>query len=168
MDQTDEFAASLLIVRQAAIRSIINNSTFQGSPDAFIVQFTEARFLNPVLYLSACIRLYLRSMDAFDFTSNEKGRTKRLALCCHNVKRLLVLFGVINRAGDTDRGRFIKAIFFIVKRRRTQMQRAGHPVAEVTRFTLGVVRFVITDVANPGGSFHVVAAAHIRALQLST
>ena len=107
-------------------------------------------------------------MNAFDFSSNEKGRTKWLALCCQNVRRLLVLFGVSNRAGDTDCGRFIKTILLVVKRRRTQMQRAGHPVAEVARFTLGVVGFVITDVANPGGSFHVVAAAHIRALQLST
>ena len=46
------------------------------------------------------------------------------------------------------------------------MQRTGHPVAEVARFTLGVVGFVITDVADPGGSFHVVATAHVHTLQI--
>ena len=48
------------------------------------------------------------------------------------------------------------------------MQRAGHPEAEVARFTLSVVRFIITDVADPRGSLHIVAAAHIRALQLNS
>ena len=40
------------------------------------------------------------------------------------------------------------------------MQGAGHSIAEVTGVALGVIRFIITDVANPGGSFHIVAAAH--------
>ena len=40
------------------------------------------------------------------------------------------------------------------------MQGAGHSIAEVTELALGVVRFIIADVANPGGPFHVVAAAH--------
>jgi hypothetical protein len=40
------------------------------------------------------------------------------------------------------------------------MQGAGHPIAKVAGLALGLVRFIITDVANPGGSFHIVAAAH--------
>ena len=40
------------------------------------------------------------------------------------------------------------------------MQGAGHSIAEVTGVALGVIRFIITDVANPGGSFHIVAAAY--------
>jgi len=40
------------------------------------------------------------------------------------------------------------------------MQGAGHSIAEVTGLALGVIRFIITDVANPGGSFHIVAAAY--------
>jgi hypothetical protein len=39
------------------------------------------------------------------------------------------------------------------------MQGAGHPIAEVTGFALALVRFIITDVTNPGGSFHIVAEA---------
>ena len=45
------------------------------------------------------------------------------------------------------------------------MQGAGHSIAKVTRLTLGVIRLVITDVANPGGSFHVVTAAHALSLE---
>ena len=40
------------------------------------------------------------------------------------------------------------------------MQGAGHPIAEVTGLALGVISFVITDVTNPGGSFHIVATAY--------
>ena len=45
------------------------------------------------------------------------------------------------------------------------MQGAGHSIAEVTGVALGVIRFIITDVANPGGSFHIVAAAHAFSLE---
>jgi len=73
---------------------------------------------------------------------------------------LVPLFtSVISRAGDTDPGRFIKAILWVKKGRRAQMQGAGHPIAEVTGLALALVRFIITDVTNPGGSFHIVAAA---------
>jgi hypothetical protein len=72
----------------------------------------------------------------------------------------LLFTSVISRAGNTDPGRFIKAILWVEDRRRAQMQGAGHSIAEVTGVALGVIRFIITDVANPGGSFHVVAAAH--------
>jgi len=67
---------------------------------------------------------------------------------------------VISRAGDTDPGRFIKAILWVKKGRRAQMQGACHPIAEVTGLALALVRFIITDVTNPGGSFHIVAAAY--------
>ena len=40
------------------------------------------------------------------------------------------------------------------------MQGTSHPIAEVTGLALGVIRFVITDVTNPGGSFHIVATAY--------
>ena len=79
----------------------------------------------------------------------------------------LLFASVISRAGDTDPGRFIKAILWVEDRRLAQMQRAGHSIAEVTGFALGVIRFIITDVANPGGSFHTVAAAHAFSLELS-
>ena len=107
-------------------------------------------------------------MNAFDFISNEKRRTEWLALLYQDDKKSLVLLGIINRAGDSDSGCFIKTILLIVKRRRTQMQRTGHPEAEVARFALGIVSFVITDVADPGRSFHVVVAAHICALKLDS
>jgi hypothetical protein len=45
------------------------------------------------------------------------------------------------------------------------MQGAGHSIAEVTGVALGVIRFIITDVANPGGSFHIVTAAHAFSLE---
>jgi len=45
------------------------------------------------------------------------------------------------------------------------MQGAGHSIAEVTGVALGVIRFIITDVANPGGSFHIVAAAYAFSLE---
>jgi hypothetical protein len=67
---------------------------------------------------------------------------------------------VISRAGNTDPGRFIKTILWVEDRRRAQMQGAGHSIAEVTGLALGVIRFIITDVANPGESFHIVAAAY--------
>jgi hypothetical protein len=40
------------------------------------------------------------------------------------------------------------------------VQGTGHSIAEVTGLALGVISLVIADMANPGGSFHVVAAAH--------
>jgi hypothetical protein len=48
------------------------------------------------------------------------------------------------------------------------MQGAGYPVAEVARLALGIVRLIITDVAYPGRSFHVVAAAHFFTLPNSS
>ena len=72
----------------------------------------------------------------------------------------LLFTRIISRAGNTDTGRFIKAILWVENRRRAQMQGTGHPIAEVAGLALGLVRFIITDVTNPGGSFHVVAAAH--------
>jgi len=77
----------------------------------------------------------------------------------------LLFTSVISRAGDTDPGRFIKAILWVEDRRRAQMQGAGHSIAEVTGVALGVIRFIITDVANPGGSFHIVAAAYAFSLE---
>jgi len=72
----------------------------------------------------------------------------------------LLFTRIISRAGNTDTGRFIKAILWVENRRRAQMQGAGHPIAEVAGLALALVRFIITDVTNPGGSFHIVAAAH--------
>ena len=46
------------------------------------------------------------------------------------------------------------------------MQGAGHPIAEVTGLALALVRFIITDVTNPGGSFHGVTTAHSFSLKL--
>ena len=48
------------------------------------------------------------------------------------------------------------------------MQGACHSIAEVTGVALGVIRFIITDVANPGGSFHVVAAAYAFSLEFKS
>ena len=45
------------------------------------------------------------------------------------------------------------------------MQGACHSIAEITGFALGVIRFIITNVANPGGSFHVVAAVYAFSLE---
>lgn len=47
------------------------------------------------------------------------------------------------------------------------MQRAGYPVAEVARLALSIVRLIVADVANPGGSFHIVAASHVLTLSNS-
>jgi hypothetical protein len=92
----------------------------------------------------------------------EKGEPDGSPHQNHNDTRTsLPLFtSVISRAGNADPGRFIKAILWVEERRRAQMQGAGHPITEVTGRALGLVRFIITDVTNPGGSFHVVAAAH--------
>ena len=64
------------------------------------------------------------------------------------------------RTGNTDCGRFKKAAFIVVNRRRAEMQRAGHPVTEVTNLALACCRCVITDMTGPGRSFHFVAATH--------
>ena len=92
----------------------------------------------------------------------EKGEPDGSPHQNHNDTRTsLPLFtSVISRAGNADPGRFIKAILWVEERRRAQMKGAGHPIAEVTGLALAVVRFIITDVTNPGGSFHIVAVTH--------
>jgi hypothetical protein len=78
-----------------------------------------------------------------------------------------VLFtSVISCAGDTNPGRFIKAVLWVEDRRRTQVQGTGHPIAKVTHFAIGVIRLIITKVANPRGSFHGVTTAHSFSLKL--
>ena len=62
-------------------------------------------------------------------------------------------------AGDADFGGFIKSVFCIVNGRRAQMQSTGRSVAERTSPAFGCIRFKVTDVTEPGGSFHVVAWA---------
>ena len=92
---------------------------------------------------------------------NEKGEPGGSPHQNHNGTRpsLPLFTSIIGRAGNTDPGRFIKAILWVKKGRRAQMQGAGHPIAEVTGLALALVRFIITDVTNPGGSFHIVAEA---------
>ena len=114
------------------------------------------------LVSSVCISLYLRSIFVFDFILDEKRRTGWLAIFIRMVEKSLLLFGISGRAGDTNPRRFKQSILFIVKRRWPQVQRASHPETKVACFAIGVVRFVITDVADPGSSFNVVAATHIK------
>ena len=99
---------------------------------------------------------------------NEKGEPDGSPHQNHNDTRpsLPLFTSIIGRAGNTDPRSFIKAILWVKERRRAQMQGAGHPI-EVTGLALALVRFIITDVANPGGSFHIVAAAHSFSLELS-
>jgi hypothetical protein len=62
-------------------------------------------------------------------------------------------------AGDADFSGFIKSVFWIVNGRRAQMQSTCRSVAERTSPAFGCIRFKVTDVTEPGGSFHVVAWA---------
>jgi len=93
--------------------------------------------------------------------TKEKGEPVGSPHQNHNDTRpsLPLFSSIIGRAGNTDPGSFIKAILWVKERRRAQMQGAGHPIAEVTGLALALVRFIITDVTNPGGSFHIVAEA---------
>lgn len=95
---------------------------------------------------------------------NAKGEHESSPVHLHKGSSL-IFSRVVYRTGNTNRRCFIQAILLIEDRRRAQMQCTGHAKAEVAGPTLGLGRSVTTDMAKPGGSFHVVAATHAALFQ---
>jgi len=71
-------------------------------------------------------------------------------------------------AAYADCGRFIETVLLVKDRGRSQMQGAGHAVTEVTDLAFSGIRFEITDMTDPGGSFHFTAGTHQRSSPITT